>query len=70
MTKEIIKSEIGINGKTATIEYGHKLSELPADNELWDFSIEDFLFGALDPNEEMLYWFIDGRVYEIKPLEE
>jgi len=30
----------------------------------WDFSIDDLLNGAIEPNDDMLYWLIDGRLYE------
>lgn len=34
------------------------------DENLWDFNIDDFLQGAVEPNENIEYWWIDGRLYE------
>lgn len=32
--------------------------------DLWDFPIEDFVNGAVEPDENMVYWLIDGRLFE------
>ena len=32
--------------------------------ELWDFSWEDMENGSVEPNLDMVYWEIDGRLYE------
>lgn len=39
--------------------YWQTLSE-----ELWDFPLEELLDGTLDINEDIWYWYIDGRCYE------
>ena len=62
------RNTIVINGKFMTIEFGHTEDEwekkgFDTDN-CWDFSIEDFLSGAIEPNEDITYWLIDGRIFE------
>lgn len=51
------------------IELGHTIEEWNEkykDNEnLWDFSVEDVLGGAIEPDNEQVFWFIDGRLYEV-----
>lgn len=51
------------------IEFGHTLDEwetLCGDSEdYWDFSLDDFFGGAVEPNEDIAYWVIDGRIYEV-----
>lgn len=53
---------------TIKIELGHTLEEWEktySDNEnLWDVNLDDVLNGALEPNEDIVYWYIDGRLYE------
>ena len=34
------------------------------ENDYWDFSIDDLLNGAVEPDKDMIYWLIDGRLYE------
>lgn len=50
------------------IETGHTIEELHKgsawNNECWDFSLEDFWSGAIEPQEDMVYWLIGDRVYE------
>jgi hypothetical protein len=53
------------------VETGHSLDEYNAlfkseieDGSLWSFSKEDMETGAIEPNPDMLYWEIDGRLYE------
>lgn len=53
------------------VEGGHTLSEYDSlfgdkysEGELWDFSLEDFESGAVEPDPEMIYWEIDDRLYE------
>ena len=31
---------------------------------LIDYSIDDFINGAVESNEDMIYWYINGRLYE------
>ena len=54
------------------VERGHSTSEYfnldfgnaYEEGDLWDFSLEDFESGAVEPDPEMIYWEIDGRLYE------
>ena len=59
------------------IEVGHTIEEWKSllassqngqsfewENDYWDLSIEDLLTGAVEPDEDMTYWLIDGRLYE------
>lgn len=68
-------SIIKINGKTMYLELGHNVAEwkkkfdVPEERDCnastyWDFSFEDFLNGAVEINEDITYWYINGRVYE------
>lgn len=57
--------------KNFNIVYGKTEEEWLAkyDNELekttlWSFSLQDVLDGAVELNENMCYWYIDGRFYE------
>ena len=54
--------------KRITLETGHTLEEWSEkygnDENRWDFPIEELLDGAIEPDEEMVYWVIDNRVYE------
>lgn len=34
-------------------------------DELWDFKLEELLDGTIEINEDMTYWLIDGRCYEV-----
>lgn len=54
-----------------TIEQGHTMEEYEAQfgtsnamGDLWDFPKEDFESGAVEYQEGMTYWEIDGRLYE------
>ena len=53
------------------IETGHTLQEwttkfvhLDDDLELWDFPYEELFNGAIEPTNDMVYWLIEGRLYE------
>ena len=57
------------------IEVGHTIEEWerlcasshngqPLENDYWDLSIDDLLTGAVEANESMTYWLINGRLYE------
>ena len=37
--------------------YGHR-------QECWDILLEELLDGAMEINEDIWYWLIDGRCYE------
>ena len=30
----------------------------------WNFPIEELLDGSIEPNKDMIYWLIEGRLYE------
>ena len=59
-------------GLTIHYEEGHTVKEWceiadRADEDgvtLWNFSIEDMLEGAIEANEAIQYWLINGRLYE------
>lgn len=57
-----------VKGKTFE-EYMLKYGDLYEKGELWDFSKEDILSGAVEPREEVAYWLIEDRYYEV-PKEE
>ena len=53
------------------VEYGHSIGEymdkygaLYDSGTLWNFSKEELENGAVEPQEDMTYWEIDGRLYE------
>ena len=62
------KQTIVVNGQKINYEIGHSVqewNELFGNNEnLWDISIDDFITGAVESNEDMIYWYINGRLYE------
>ena len=33
-------------------------------NDLWDILFEELLDGSIDIDEDIWYWYIDGRCYE------
>jgi hypothetical protein len=58
-----------IKGKTLD-EYMKKFGDAYDSGELWDVDIEDVKSGALEPNNDIEYWEIDGRYYEAPVLKE
>jgi len=54
--------------KRIIIETGHTIEELHSgygwDNECWDFDIEEFFNGTIEPQDGRVYWLIGDRVYE------
>lgn len=50
------------------VEEGHTKEELKTITDdvvcYWDFPLEELLDGTVEPNKEMIYWLIDGRLYE------
>lgn len=55
--------------KRVIIETGHTIEELKKsglqDENSRDFPLEELFNGAIEPQEEIIYWYIDGRVYEV-----
>lgn len=45
-------------------EYMSLFGEKYESGELWDFDYLEFLNGAIEPQEGMVYWKIGDRVYE------
>lgn len=49
-------------------EMGHTLKEweelVNRDDSLWDFPLDEMLDGTVNSNGDIVYWFIDGRLYE------
>lgn len=58
-----------VKGKTLD-EYMKKFGDAYNSGELWDVDIEDVKSGALEPNNDVEYWEIDGRYYEAPVLKE
>lgn len=55
--------------KSKTLEEYMAIYGVDYDNgDLWDFAIEDFENGAVEPQEDLVYWEIDGRLYETKEM--
>lgn len=53
------------------IKYGYTIDEYMAcfgndyeNGDLWSFTKDDFENGAIEPDESITYWFIDGKYYE------
>ncbi len=52
---------------TINIIFGKREDELPARNdELWDFDYRELFDGSVDPRDDIDYWFINGRLYEVE----
>jgi hypothetical protein len=49
-----------------TLEIGHTLEEWSVkygeNQDCWDFPIDELLDGTIEPDEDKIYWVIDGRV--------
>lgn len=64
-----LKTEYGV---IVHYEEGHTVKEWcdiadRADEDgvtLWNFIVEDVMEGAIEANESILYWLINGRLYE------
>lgn len=56
--------------KKLTLEIGHTLDEWQekygSNEDNWDFPINELLDGTIEPDEDITYWFINGRLYEAK----
>ena len=55
----------------SNIEFGHTKEEYISkfknaydDGELFDVPIEEVFDGSLEKNNEIMYWYIDGRLFE------
>ena len=61
------KANISVNGKTIHIVFGQTIGEWMDKYEqdgCWDFPFEELVDGTIEPNEDIWYWYIDGRFYE------
>ena len=58
-----MKSIYVVHNKTIE-EYMDIYGEAYNKGELWDFSREDMENGSVEPNLDMVYWEIEGRLYE------
>lgn len=45
-------------------EWSKKYGDNDGDETFWDFDIRDIFEGSVEPDENIVYWYIDGRVYE------
>lgn len=67
---ETVKTTMVIGGKTITVETGHTKQEWAVEfgdygnGDCWDFPIEELIDGTVEPDEDIIYWCIDGRMYE------
>ena len=57
-------NRLEVNGRVLHFECGHCEGEVDFGPDYWDFSLDDIIEGAVEINEEMLYWYIGGRMYE------
>ena len=56
-----------VNGTPMEVEVGHTIQEWKDnydDGNNWDVSLEDIITGAIEPSPNVIYWLIDGRLYE------
>ena len=62
------RKEIIIDGAVMHIVLGKTVKEweitYSESDDLWSIPFEEILDGALEVNENIWYWYIDGRVYE------
>jgi hypothetical protein len=67
MGNDIKRSEMVINGRLIHFELGHSVEEweskFPSDDN-WDIRLDDFINGAVEADEDLVYWYIGGRLYE------
>ena len=63
--KEVI---ITVNGFSIHLVLNKTMSEwkrnFESNDNLWNFPIEEILDGTVEPNENIWYWLINGRLYE------
>ena len=59
---------VEVNGQKLHLVLGHTKQEWKKEygkeEELWDFLLEELLNGAIDIQEDIWYWYINGRCYE------
>ena len=63
----IKKTCIIIDGKKMHLVLGKTLKDYEKYNSnevLWSFQLDEFIEGAIEVNEDIYYWLINGRVYE------
>lgn len=57
-----------VNGFSVHLVLNKTMSEwkrnFESNDNLWDFPIEEILDGTVEPNENIWYWLINGRLYE------
>jgi len=57
-----------VNGTALHLVFGKSREEWEqvygADPDLWDVSFEELVDGTLDIDEDIWYWYIDGRCFE------
>lgn len=63
------RTTITVQGKyTMHLELGHTKKEWKSlkldEGEFWSFPIEELLDGTIEPQKDILYWYVKGRVYE------
>lgn len=58
------RTTITVRGKEMHLIVGVDPSTIEKDDELWDFSFDDFLVGAVEVNEDYWYVYSNGRCYE------
>ena len=55
---------------TITVEVGHSLEEWQErygnNDDAWDFPVEEISDGTITPDEDVVYWLINNRLYETK----
>ena len=65
-------TSITTNGTTIHLVLGKTVDEwekLYGENDdIWNFPYEEFLDGSVEINEDIWYWYIDGRCYETDDL--
>lgn len=57
-----------VNGKALHLVFGKSREEWErvygADPDIWDVSFKELVDGTLDVDEDIWYWYIDGRCFE------
>lgn len=60
---ELLKKSNIIKGHTIK-EYYDVYGDLYDAGEVWDFSVGDVTSEAVELDANMVYWYINGRIYE------